>query len=86
MIGIPEALAIMSLSGVVIAAIITRRPSPMAVQSVSSATCAACKQEILTKFSEKREDTQMICDELRKQGERLARIEERLQIIAPPKK
>jgi len=82
MIAMPEALAIMSLSGIVIAAIITRKSS----QLITAASCAACKKDIETKFSEKRSEAEKIFGELKKHGEQLARIETRLDGMAPPRK
>lgn len=86
MIGIPEALSIMSLCGVIIAAII-KRPSPPKIDPVvNSMSCSTCKAELTRRIEERSDETKSIFRELKKQGEQLARIETRLDGMGPMKK
>lgn len=86
MFGMPEAMTIASLCAVIIAAII-KRPSPPKIDPVvNSMSCASCKAELTRRIDERSEETGSIFRELKKQGEQLARIETRLDGMAPIKK
>jgi len=82
MIGMPESLAIMSVCGIVITAIIKRpSTSPKTDTVVNSTLCTACKTELTRRIEERSQETQSIFRELKKHGEQLARIETRLGIV-----
>ena len=85
MIGMPEALAIMSLSGIVIAAIVTRKPrEPKQTDGlVSFQSCTSCKTELTRRIDERSKETTGIFRELKRQGKQLARIEVKLKIDPP---
>jgi hypothetical protein len=88
MIGMPEALAIMSVAGIIIAAIVKHSPSPSPPapekhESINATHCANCKAELTRRIDERHTETQGIFREIKKQGKQLARIEERLKIQPP---
>jgi hypothetical protein len=86
----PDALAIMSVCAIIIAAIF-KRPSSIPLRidpapAITSISCTACKAELTRRIDERSEETGSIFRELKKQGEQLARIETRLDGMAPVKK